>query len=362
MREKKLLQLGDKFLKAGCDAVSKIAQPLFESFDLTFFSYKLSVNDNFIFLTNNYDWLKNCIDKNYVDYLSAYQPEHDTILWDAINKDSPVIHVYDDARHNYNIDHGLTIIKSSADREEHFNFATTCNNYQVNDFYLHHQEILERFILYFRDKAKKIIEIALEHAISLKDLGIIKNSLAKEEFYREIDYFIENTQIKMIQLPINNQIVELNYTLAHTAYYYLQGFSYKKIAKVMYVSAKTVEARMAKLRQIMNATNKSELFGLLEKPEVKAIFDLALLDSSRHLDKPKKFAFSASYWVFAADIACVVLSLIFIRLFSSKACLSNALAPLGEFCKSSWISRTYRRTSVFVLACARLASKPCSFV
>ncbi|WED42777.1 helix-turn-helix transcriptional regulator [Legionella cardiaca] len=282
MREKKLHLLGEQLLKAGCNAVNKIAQPLFESFDLTFFSYKLSIDDQFIFLTNNYDWLKNCIDKNYVDYLSSFQPEHDTILWDAINKDSQVMVVYEDARLNYNIDHGFTIIKSSETMEEHFNFATTRNNYQINDFYLHHQDILERFILYFKDKAKKIIEVALNHAINLKDLGLIRNSLAKEEFYREIDYFIENTQIKTIQIPVNQTNIDINYTLAHTAYYYLQGLSYKKIARAMYVSVKTVEARMAKLRKVTETKSKADLIHLLQNPEIKNILDLALFDKTRH--------------------------------------------------------------------------------
>ncbi|KTC81344.1 hypothetical protein [Legionella brunensis] len=68
--------------------------------------------------------------------------------------------VFEDTRLNFNIDHGFTIIKSNETQEEHFNFATTRNNYQINDFYLHHQEILERFILYFKDKAQKIIDIA----------------------------------------------------------------------------------------------------------------------------------------------------------------------------------------------------------
>jgi hypothetical protein len=282
LRERKLLTLGEQFLKAGCKAVDKIAQPLFESFDLTFFSYKLSVDDQFIFLTNNYDWLKNCIDKNYVAFLPVFQPEHDTILWDAINKDNRIMIICDDARFNYNIDHGFTIIKSSENREEHFNFATTRDNYEINNFYLQHREILERFILYFRDKAKKIIEIALNHAINLKDLGFIKNSLAKAEFYREIDHFIENTQLKTIQIPINEEIIDINYTLAHTAYYYLQGLSYKEIARVMYVSIKTVEARMAKLRKLTETNNKSELILLLKNPEIKNILDLALIDKERH--------------------------------------------------------------------------------
>lgn len=282
MKEKKLLQLGEPILKAGCKAMNKIALPLFESFDLTFFSYKLSQDDQFIFLTNNYLWLKNCIDKNYLNYLTSFQPKHDTILWDAIDPDSPVMVVYNDARSNFNIDHGFTIIKSSDTKEEHFNFATRKDNNQINNFYLHHQEILERFILYFKDKARPIIEGALNHAINLKHIGIIKNSLAKEEFYKEIDSFIEQTQIKTIEVPFNQKIIHIDYTLAHTAFYYIQGLSYKKIAKLMYVSIKTVEARVAKLRKITQTNNKQELRKFLNQTEIKAILDFALLDKERH--------------------------------------------------------------------------------
>ncbi|WP_019215334.1 helix-turn-helix transcriptional regulator [Legionella tunisiensis] len=256
MRDRKFLKLGEKQLKIVCRSIDKIAQPLFESFDLTFFSYKLSQDDKFIFLTNNYPWLKNCIDKDYATYLSSFQPEHEIILWDAIPKDNPVMAVYDDAKENFNITHGVTIIKSAGIKEEHFNFATTKDNYEMNNFYLQHQEILERFILYFRDKAKKIIDTALTHAISLKELGLIKNALMQQEFYREIDYFIENTQIKTIQIEVDGKDIDLNYTLAHTGYYLLQGLSSKEIAKACYVSVKAVEARLAKLRKITGVKNK----------------------------------------------------------------------------------------------------------
>ncbi|WP_412754365.1 helix-turn-helix transcriptional regulator [Legionella donaldsonii] len=283
MRDRKFLKLGEKPLKMACRSIDKIAQPLFESFDLTFFSYKLSQGDKFIFLTNNYPWLKNCIDKDYATYLSSFQPEHEIIIWDALPKDNPVMVVYNDAKENFNIAHGVTIIKSSVAKEEHFNFATTRDHYEMNNFYFQHQEILERFILYFRDKAKKIIDAALTHALSLHELGLIKSALVQQEFYREIDYFIENTQIKAIQIDVEGESIDLNYTLAHTGYYLLQGLSTKEIARACYVSVKAVEARLAKLRKITATKNKKELVEFLNKGDVRKALDLALQKKSRHV-------------------------------------------------------------------------------
>ncbi|WP_115708348.1 helix-turn-helix transcriptional regulator [Legionella sainthelensi] len=285
MSTKYLSKTDEKYPQAICRAIEKIAQPLFESFDLTFFSYRLSVGDKFILLTNNYAWLKNCIDKNYVNYLPVMQPEHDFILWDGLPKDSPLMTILKDARENFNIAHGVTIIKSYDSKEEHFNFATMNYNDGINNFYIQHQEILERFILYFKDKAKKIIEAALDHAISLRDLGMIKNALKQQEFYREIDYFIENTQIKSISINVAGKQLDLNYTLAHTGYYLLQGLSYKQIAKACYVSVKAVEKRLEKLKDITHTSNKKELIEFLKRSDIKKTLDLALLKRSRHKQK-----------------------------------------------------------------------------
>lgn len=280
-REKKVLKLGKKHLRSCCKAVDKIAQPLFESFDLTFFSYKRSKGDDFLFLTNNYSWLMNCIDKDYVHYLSEFHPEQDLFIWDAIRIDSPLIKIYQDAKENFNIDHGITIIKTNGDLEEHFNFATTNDNSQMNNFYMHHIEILERFIIYFKSKAAKLIELSQNQVISLKEVGTIRSSLQSEEFYRDIDFFFENTQIKNIEIYVNSVKVEINYTLAQTAYFLLKGFSYKEIAKNMYVSLKTIEARLAKLRKLTDTKNKSELIKLLSQPEIKKVLDVAFKKANR---------------------------------------------------------------------------------
>lgn len=282
MRKKYFSALDEKGIKAVCRSIEKIAQPLFESFDLTFFSYRLSVDDKFILLMNNYAWLKNCIEKDYAKYLSVIQPEHDFILWDGIPKDSPVMTLMKDARENFNIAHGVTIIKSSETTEEHFNFATMNYNYEINNFYIQHQEILERFILYFKDKAKKIIDASLGHAISLRDLGIIKNAIKQQEFYREIDYFIESTQIKSISIKVEEKNINLNYTLAHTGYYLLQGLSYKQIAKACYISVKAVEKRIEKLKEITKTSTKKELTEFLKRSDIKKTLDLALIKRSRH--------------------------------------------------------------------------------
>jgi len=182
--------------------------------------------------------------------------------------------ILQDAHDNFNIAHGITLIKHFNNYEEHFSFATTRDNLAINNFYMNSMPLLERFIIYFREKARDIIKLIENYSVNIKDIVMIKQAIRKQEFYREVDYFIENTNIKVIHLMVKGQAIEVNYTLARSGYLLAKGYSYKKIAKIMYVSPKTVEARLAKLRQLLHVANKKELTALLNEEQTRHSLEL----------------------------------------------------------------------------------------
>lgn len=278
MRMQEVLSTKPDILQKLCKGVDRIIQPLSEAFDLTFFSYKrIDVEGNFIFLTNHYPWLRHCIEKKYIQYLNSYDIKQDIILWDGIEQGETVLSIMKDANDNFNIAHGITLITRSEKYVEHFNFATTVDNTGINNFYLSSTDLLERFIIYFKDKASGLIKAVENYSVNLKDIVFIKRSIKKQEFYADVDYFIEKTNIKTIHLVVDNTDLEVNYTLARCGYLIMKGYSYKQIAKLMYVSVKTIEARLAKLRSILKVRNKKELIGRLSEPSTQRALDVAFI-------------------------------------------------------------------------------------
>lgn len=141
-------------------------------------------------MTNHYPWLQHCIEKEYIKYLNTSDLQQDVILWDGLASNEEIAFILKDAADNFNIAHGITIIKREDAYIEHFNFATTVNNPEITNFYMSSMELLERFIIYFRDKAKKLIQIAEGYAVNLKDIALIKRTVNQQDFYRHIDCFI----------------------------------------------------------------------------------------------------------------------------------------------------------------------------
>lgn len=276
MLMKDVLTTNPDALKRLCKGVDKILQPLSESFDITFFSYKrIAPDGEFIFLTNHYPWLAHIIEEQYIQYLNSFAIKQDKILWDGINANEKVYAIMQDARDNYNIAHGITLVKEYNNCVEHFNFATTRDNTNINNFYLNSMSLLDRFIIYFREKAARMIKVVENYSVNLKDIYLIKRAVNKQEFYSDIDYFIEQTNIKVIHLEVDSKDIEVNYTLARSGYLLTQGNSYKKIAKIMYVSLKTVEARLAKLRALLNVANKKELITLFSDNKIRKTLELS---------------------------------------------------------------------------------------
>lgn len=281
MQIKDVLQSQPKKIEKVCRGVGRIIKPLTESFNITFFSYKrIDEAGNLVFLTNHFPWLKQLVKKQYIQYLNSYDYQQDAVLWDGINQDELIYVVLKDAKDNYNIAHGITLVRRFENCLEHFNFATTRNNSDINNFYISSLPLLDRFIIYFREKSKPLINIVENYAVNIKEIFLLNQENHHHEFYADIDYFIEHTNIRTINIEVMGEIIPVNSTLAKCGYYLLQGSTYKHIAKKMYVSEKTIEARLAKLRHLLHVKNKKELIDVLSQAEILQSLELAFLAPS----------------------------------------------------------------------------------
>lgn len=137
------------------DEIKSLASPLVD-LGITYFNQIRIFNDGSrISVGTHADWLNHFFKNRY--YLKgrfskkgAAFKVNDSVLW----KTQPDDGVAEDARSNFNIDNGFTIIKHANEYNDFFLFASTRENEQINQFYLSQRDVLEQFIAYFQDKSE----------------------------------------------------------------------------------------------------------------------------------------------------------------------------------------------------------------
>lgn len=156
-----------RYNEASASIISKICEPLFTNFGITIVVYS--------HFFNNGSYLDICTDakwqQHYIAHFAAhsfiaeytnsiFQTSTQYVLWDnnvdAIENDTQRKFIIDSC--SFDIWHGFSIYKHHKDSLEAWHFATTRNNPQIVNFYINHLDLLNRFILYFQDKAASFLD------------------------------------------------------------------------------------------------------------------------------------------------------------------------------------------------------------
>jgi DNA-binding CsgD family transcriptional regulator len=133
------------------------------------------------------------------------------------------------------------------------------------NFYISNLDLLDRFILYFRNTAKKLIDKAVKQKLKTpqtqneltRDLKAIYDEAIwqnekRSQFVCETGvekYFFEN---KTSELSLSKRDIDC-------ILYLFQGKSANEISRKLYLSKRTVESRLDTLKMKLNCQGKSEL-------------------------------------------------------------------------------------------------------
>lgn len=247
--------------------ISQICQPLTE-FGITFFHYVRSFKDNSrINISNKPKWIEHFYNKKFymTGSLAGKNELYDSsyFLWSTLKYQD----IYTDAREYFDIDYGITIIKKLPDSTEFVHFGANHGNGQVVNFYISNIDFLNRFILYFKDQAKALIDRALRNKIrpssfnctvNPEDLKIISQGLLKIVPQKQQD-FLHATKIKHYHLSSHYGPVEITAREVDCLIGLLEGKTAPEIASRLGRSKRTVETHLNSVKQKLDCNTKSEL-------------------------------------------------------------------------------------------------------
>ena len=247
--------------------IQDICRPLREHFGITSFVYQRNYTDcSEIRLSNQPKWVKHFYQQDYFlkstfetipsNYTSGY------VLWKDLTNHSEVL----GAAREHGIDHGITLLVKKNDGCEFYFFGTTPDNASISEFYLANVDLLERFILYFQDKAATLISKAVQDKIVIpnkfervREPGTFPILVPSESR----DAFIQDTPINKLHLPDKTSLTSLSKREIDCLVLLLQGKTLKEIAEILFRSARTIEAHINNVKIKLKCRTKSELISKL---------------------------------------------------------------------------------------------------
>jgi DNA-binding CsgD family transcriptional regulator len=255
------------------EQIKKICSPLKEHLGLTSFVYRKCYNDGTeINISNQPEWVKHFYTNKDLIQESTFDkhPDHyesGVVLWSQLKGHQTIL---EHAR-KFNIDHGITIIKKIPDGVELAYFGTTSNCPHVVGNYINNIDLLERFILYFKEQASETINHAEQHRILIphkfditkpkdEDLKAMKANVSR-------DAFLKATTLHHFKFEGQCKGLTFSGTEIRIIEHLLKGMTSEETGKAISRSPRTVEDYLSQLREKLNVKTKSQLIQKLIQSE-----------------------------------------------------------------------------------------------
>ncbi|MBS0359315.1 MAG: helix-turn-helix transcriptional regulator [Proteobacteria bacterium] len=137
------------------------------------------------------------------------------------------------------------------------------------DFYITNIDILEKFRIYFKQKAHDLIERHKLNPIKLPNFDRAQNSYKKENYRIDKEQLLK--AIALDEYNLNNQILPKR-EVECLAYLSL-GKSSKETAKIMKISHRTVEKHLEIVKDKLGCNTKNQLKEIFIDSELKELFE-----------------------------------------------------------------------------------------
>lgn len=251
--------------------VKEITEPLKKYFNIDYFLYQRDVID----LKTNTKKLCSplCNHSSLLEYLILDYKHTEPSLYTLKKKDYYFAHAHYPNQlkclaQDCNIYNGFTRqSRISEDTWEWISFATTSSDSSYFNFYLNNRDLLDKFIVYFKDKAKKIIANSIANAYVNHSKRVVQYYGDDElsTFPNSKENFLHEVSSKRISL-LDKSGKEILIPRAEMNCLSLlsRGRSTKEIAANLNISPRTVETNLSRSKLRLKCYTKKELLDILE--------------------------------------------------------------------------------------------------
>lgn len=251
--------------------VSQICVPL-RKYGITAFSHTRVYDDSsFIDISDNAEMIecfyyKTDIYKYYEPDVNPAQLNTEFFLCSSL-QDNKAVQV---CREDLNIDNVIVLSEKVDDAYHLWNFGTTRGNDQIVNFYINNLDILKSFVLYFKDKARKIIKNFEKEKIIRENIGNSFMNKIKNKDCAHMNTIFSN--LKRYHLGGKFHDSYLTPTEFQILCFSMVGKSSEEISIILGSKKRTIEKHMENIKLKFSCSNKSSI--------VKKVFQETYLEKS----------------------------------------------------------------------------------
>jgi DNA-binding NarL/FixJ family response regulator len=180
------------------------------------------------------------------------------VTWDTVAETPTFIK----AKNTYDIANGITFIKSFPEYTELYYFGTLSNNLQATELYRSNINLFDHFILYFKDRGKKLIDLSDTHPMYFRDrVNPIEENYLKSKQKPLIPNF---DQYRFSHQQGNESIIFSKNESEFLLYYSLQ-YSMREIADLLSVCENTTYYYLLKIQNTLQCDSRKKLLKKMEE-------------------------------------------------------------------------------------------------
>lgn len=251
--------------------IKQICQPLFDLLDITYFNYMRTYPDgSFSVLTTHATRDKYLFEQDYQDSMdydpAIYAHSEGYILWNDAEKFLPtqaqkelIRKKIRDGANFFNVGNGIAFYEKHVNFVDIYQFGADSKNENIIASYFIHNNELQLFIAFFKEKARNLIKLSHENKLILPNLEKIERNekiITNDEMRKNI--FLQATKVKRYYVEAGSKAYLTPRELACLAGV-ARGLKQKEVAHKLKVSPKTIEYFLENIKRKLGLSNIHQL-------------------------------------------------------------------------------------------------------
>lgn len=250
------------FFLGSCQDIDDISAPL-KQYGIKALTFSRNyVDGSRIYLTNNAAWTNDYFEHGlYGQFLSkkSHDYQNGYLMWPTVS-DNPVFQL---PKERYDSDNGITLIKQYNDYADFYFFSGGALDTHLPNFYVNNLNFLQRFALYFEDRAETILAKSQRHKLQLYIPEQTSGSIIVNEKINIVDstktlplrrYRLKNSKFNNVKLASRE---------VECVLHYLHGKTAKETAIEMSIAYRTVETYFDNIKAKLRCNTKQEVIQTL---------------------------------------------------------------------------------------------------
>jgi DNA-binding CsgD family transcriptional regulator len=250
--------------KRFCKEVNALCQPIFQSFNVNFFSHTRAFhNGQFRGIMTNPELTECFLKRKYPINFSkgkGFYLNSGVYITDCFTKNSDIEEKVKAFWNEFNIGYLVHIVKKNIDYDDMYSFGLNIGDKILVNKFLNHMKMINHFIMYFESQSFNIFSKITPVTYSKDYFSPSQNEYDTAYITdKEQELFFKSLPLKKVRISGNLGDTFLSQREYECLCYATKSYSLKEIAKRMNLSPRTIETYLDSVKNKLGVEKRSDL-------------------------------------------------------------------------------------------------------